>query len=183
MDLTGKVTFFNEYAQRFFGFTEEEIIGKNVVGTIVPEKESTGRDLANMIRDIGIHPEHYKINENENMRSNGERVWIAWTNNIVYDEENKVAELLCCGNDITAHRHAEKAMQETKDFLDNIIENSLDPIVIADTKGYTLVECNRFDRTWGIGLGLQTERGNDILTWNGDNRLGNILGKVRDSIC
>ena len=136
MDLEGKITFFNEFAQRFFGFTEEEIIGKNVIGTIVPEKESTGRDLAAMIRDIGIHPEKYKINENENMRSNGEKVWIAWTNNIVVDEENKVEELLCFGNDITERKHADEKLQETMEFLDNIIESSLDSIVIADTKGY-----------------------------------------------
>ncbi len=136
MDLAGKITFFNEYAQRFFGFTEEEIIGKNVVGTIVPERESTGRDLAAMIRDVGIHPERYTINENENMRSNGEKVWIAWTNNVVFDEDNKVEELLCFGNDVTEHKRADEKLQETKEFLDNIIESSLDAIVIADTKGY-----------------------------------------------
>ena len=136
MDLEGNVTFFNEYAQRFFGFTEEEIIGKNVIGTIVPERESTGRDLAAMIREIGNHPEKYKINENENMRSNGERVWIAWTNNVVFDEENKAAELLCFGNDVTEHKHADEKLQETMEFLNNIIESSLDSIVIADTKGY-----------------------------------------------
>jgi PAS domain-containing protein len=36
MDASGKVTFFNEFARRFFGYSEAEILGKNVVGTIVP---------------------------------------------------------------------------------------------------------------------------------------------------
>jgi PAS domain S-box-containing protein len=48
MDPLGKVTFFNKFAQRFFGYSEGEIIGKNVVGTIVPEVESTGHDLAHL---------------------------------------------------------------------------------------------------------------------------------------
>ena len=144
MDLEGNVAFFNKFAQDFFGFTEEEIIGKNVVGTIVPERESTGRDLAFMIRDIGIHPEKYKNNENENMCSNGERVWISWTNNVVVDERNRIKELLCFGNDITERKHAEEELQETKEFLDNIIESSLDSIVIADTKGYIIRANNAF---------------------------------------
>ena len=41
MDLKGNVTFFNEFAQNFFGYSEGEIIGRNVVGTIVPEIDSS----------------------------------------------------------------------------------------------------------------------------------------------
>ncbi|WP_455203470.1 PAS domain-containing protein, partial [Kaarinaea lacus] len=55
-DGNGDVTFFNEYAQKFFGFPEEEIIGKNVVGTIVPETEFTGRDLVNLMKEICLDP-------------------------------------------------------------------------------------------------------------------------------
>ena len=46
MDTSGRVTFFNEYAQRFFGFDESEILGRSVVGTIVPHVDTTGADLA-----------------------------------------------------------------------------------------------------------------------------------------
>ncbi|MGP0044585.1 MAG: PAS domain-containing protein, partial [Syntrophobacteraceae bacterium] len=70
-DVSGKVTFFNEFAQVFFGYSEDEILGKNVVGTIVPELESTGRDLRAMIEDIGVNPDRYKNNVNENMLRNG----------------------------------------------------------------------------------------------------------------
>ncbi len=38
MDPEGNVTFFNEFAQQFFGYSEEEIIGRNVVGTIYRKK-------------------------------------------------------------------------------------------------------------------------------------------------
>ncbi len=147
------MTFFNEFAQSFFGFTEDEIIGKNVVGTIVPERESTGRDLAFMIEDIGRHPERYKNNENENMCSNGKRVWIAWTNKMVLDEANNVKEILCIGNDITDHKHAENELQATKDFLDNIIESSLDSIVISDKSGYI----TRTNKAFLALLGMREE--------------------------
>ena len=77
MDSTnGNIKFFNEFAQKFFGFDLNEILDENVIGTIVPITESSGRDLSKMIMDICIHPQRYINNENENMRSNGERVWV-----------------------------------------------------------------------------------------------------------
>jgi len=103
-DPGGTITFFNEFAQTFFGYGEKEILGKNVFGTIVPERDSQGRDLKNMIEDIGRHPERYATNENENMRRNGERVWIAWTNKAIRDREGNVKEVLCVGNDITERK-------------------------------------------------------------------------------
>jgi two-component system cell cycle sensor histidine kinase/response regulator CckA len=110
-DIEGRITFINEFAQSFFGYTEDEILGKNVVGTIVPEKDSDGTDLAQMVKDIGLHPEKYVTNENENMRSNGDRVWIAWTNKAICDREGNIREMLCIGNDITERK---KAAEEKK---------------------------------------------------------------------
>jgi PAS domain S-box-containing protein len=81
----------------FFDYTEEEMLGRNVVGTIVPETWSSGLDPVFMIKDIGINPEKYTTNENENMRRNGERVWIAWANKAIRDGNGKVIEILCIG--------------------------------------------------------------------------------------
>jgi len=115
MDYVGNVTFFNEFAQSFFGYSEEEIVGKNVVGTIVPEVESTtGRDLRLMIEDIALNPDRYASNINENMRSGGEMVWIAWTNKPILDENGRVVEVLCVGNDITERKWALEALEESE---------------------------------------------------------------------
>ena len=55
-DPAGKITFFNEYAQKFFGLSEKEILGKNMIGTIVPEKDSQGNDQRETVLEIGAHP-------------------------------------------------------------------------------------------------------------------------------
>ena len=54
----GTITFFNEYAQEFFGWRSEEAIGKHV-GILVPEKESTGVDLTGLAQEIVEHPERH----------------------------------------------------------------------------------------------------------------------------
>jgi two-component system cell cycle sensor histidine kinase/response regulator CckA len=112
MDTQGHITFFNEFAQSFFGYTKDEILGQNVVDTIVPERETSGRDLVAMIQDIMQHPEQYTTNENENVRRNGERVWIAWTNKAIFDDEGRVTGILSIGNDITERKRLEEWMRQ-----------------------------------------------------------------------
>ena len=128
MDTRGTVTFFNEFAQKFFGYTSSEIMGKNVVGTIVPETDSSGKDMSRFIRDIAKDPEQYKNNENENIKKSGERVWVSWTNKITQDKKGKVKEILCIGNDITMHKRSEDALKKSEmkyrelaDFLPEMV--------------------------------------------------------------
>jgi len=105
MDTKGNITFFNSFAQRFFGFYEKDILGKNVIGTIVSKEDLSGNDLTRMIKDITNNPECHSVNENENVRSNGERVRILWTNKAIIDNDGFIKEILCIGNDITRSGH------------------------------------------------------------------------------
>ena len=131
-DINGDVTFFNEYAQKFFGFNEEEILGKNVVGTIVPETEFTGRDLARLMEEICRDPAKFKDNENENIKRNGERVWIAWKNRPIFNERGELYEIHSVGIDITARKRAEDALRESEALWRSITESSSDHIVTLD---------------------------------------------------
>ncbi len=109
----GTITFFNEYAQKLFGYAAEEIVGKHI-SVILPERESTGKDLSALVLDIVEHPERLSHNVNENVCRDGRRVWMAWTNKPWRDEEGRVKEILAVGMDITEIRHAEKALQESE---------------------------------------------------------------------
>ncbi|RZB36500.1 MAG: hypothetical protein SRB2_01996 [Desulfobacteraceae bacterium Eth-SRB2] len=135
MDTRGTITFFNEFAQDFFGYSENEVLGKNVVGTIVPKTETTGRDLSEMIYDIGVRPQRYATNENENMRKNGERVWVAWTNKAIKDNYGNTTEILCIGNDITERKHAEKALWQEEEKFRTFVEQSPFGVSIIDESG------------------------------------------------
>jgi PAS domain S-box-containing protein len=112
MDKQGKVTFFNSFAEKFFGYKESEILGKSVLGTIVPLRDSSDRDLEAMIDDVIRNPQNYLHNENENMRRNGERVWIVWTNQPLFDENGNLREILCVGIDQTEQKTNEAMLTQ-----------------------------------------------------------------------
>ncbi|VAW59233.1 hypothetical protein MNBD_GAMMA08-634 [hydrothermal vent metagenome] len=113
-DQYGVITFFNEYAQKFFGYSEEEIIGKHVVGTIVPESESSGRDLRPLMDDICNNPEQYEYNINENITRSGKRVWVAWTNKVLLDDAGKPIGAMSVGSDITRQRLLEEELKQAQ---------------------------------------------------------------------
>jgi len=130
----GEVTFMNEFGRKFFGYTEAEILGRHVVGTIVPESESTGRDLSPLMEKILAHPEAFEKNINENMRRNGDRVWISWTNKIVKDKEGQVLEILSIGSDITERKQTEAELENYRLHLEELVNERTAELEQANIK-------------------------------------------------
>lgn len=124
----GRITLLNEFGQRFFGYSAEEILGRHVLGTIVPITESSGRDLQRLMEQIHADPGAFEQNVNENMRCNGEKVWISWTNRIVRDEQGRVVEILSIGTDITERKQMEETLQKSESQLTLILNNVSDII-------------------------------------------------------
>jgi PAS domain S-box-containing protein len=117
-DCEGRITFLNEFGQAFFGYTEAELLGRHVVGTIVPPTESTGRDLRPLMEQITTQPEAFARNTNENMRRDGSTVWIAWTNKAVFDAQGRLSEIFSVGLDVSQRRAAEEALRQAHDELE-----------------------------------------------------------------
>ena len=112
-DIKGNITFFNEFAQNFFGFAENEILGKSLKGTIFPNTESTRVYLDNLLADLKQSPQKPIINEKESVLRNGKKVWIAWTYRPIFDDNENLVEILCIGTDIT---ELNRAGQEKRDL-------------------------------------------------------------------
>ncbi|MEJ2100341.1 MAG: PAS domain S-box protein [Desulfobacterales bacterium] len=160
MDTRGNVTFFNRFAQDFFGYSEAEILGRNVVGTIAPATDSSGRNLEFMIQDLVKHPEKYADNENENIRRNGERVWVAWTNRAIYDNENRLTEILCIGIDRTEQKKAEEVVKNSEQRLAQIINFLPDPTWVIDSEGTVVTWNQAMENLTGIAAADMVGKGN-----------------------
>ncbi len=131
-DVDGKITFFNEYAENFFGYAEEDVLGKEV-SILLPDTDLSGKDLTGLVQEIVTHPEKYSNSINENILKDGTRVWMAWTNKPVLDKNGKVIEILAVGSDITALKTAEIALAKEESEKSLILENANEIIAYHDT--------------------------------------------------
>jgi len=113
----GVVTFLNDFGLRFFGYSAQEIVGRPLVGTIVPFTDSGGRDLSHLMEQTYSNPKAFEHNVNENMLRNGNRVLISWDNKVVLNAQEEVVEILSIGTDITARRQAEEHIQQLNEDL------------------------------------------------------------------
>ena len=109
IDTLGNIEFINKSGSDFFGFKEEELIGHNMAGTILPYFSSDGRTPQKLAEDIADNPGKYLHYEQENLRKNGEKVWITWTYKPVFDEANDLKEVLCIGIDSTQQKKVEES--------------------------------------------------------------------------
>ena len=108
LDTQGKITFLNKYGQEFYGYSENEILGKNVMGLIIPNIDSKENDFAAIFPEFLDQSEQYDNIENENILRNGERVWVSWSTKAIHDRDGYLTEILCVGNDISERRKAEQ---------------------------------------------------------------------------
>ncbi len=108
----GDILFFNEYAQRFFQYTEEEVLGKNVTWMIMSRTEKDIRTFERLINDLLRDPERPVVTETENVLKNGQRVWVAWTYKPISENGKDFKEVLCIGNNITDLKRAQEEQYE-----------------------------------------------------------------------
>jgi len=112
LDKAGTITFFNEFAQHFFGIPEPEILGKNITDIICPIHELSG-DLRQEALTRFLKPtENLTFNEAECFRKEGEPVWVAWTSKRILDPNGEFSEYLLVGMDITERKQVENALHQ-----------------------------------------------------------------------
>jgi PAS domain S-box-containing protein len=107
----GHIRFINEFGLTFFGYELPELINRSIKDTILPQYESTGRDLWNDFDDIFANPAEHARAVLENMKRDGRRVWIKWSNRVSNDPVTGEIRLIAVGVDITARKRAEAALK------------------------------------------------------------------------
>ncbi|MBG0790187.1 MAG: PAS domain S-box protein [Desulfovibrionaceae bacterium] len=136
LDLTGQVEFCNEYAEQFYGYGHGELVGKPLVGTLIPEKGMEGQSMKRYIGKLLMNPSAHPFNETMNLRKNGEIVWVAWANQPVLADDGTMVGLLCVGTDITDRKLMEESLRQRE-------------------KQYRLLAENVSDIIWGLDADLR----------------------------
>ena len=121
-DLGAIVTSWNEAAQRLYGYTAEEIVGKSVAILIPPDREGEEHEIVGKIL-AGERVEQY---ETERVRKDGTRVAVTLTASPIHGADGEIVGVSTYAHDISPTR---RALREAEQRLQGAFEGA--PIAIA----------------------------------------------------
>ena len=125
--LDGTIQSWNAAAERLFGYTAEQAIGRHISLVIPPERLAEEERIIDSLR-AGKRIEQY---ETERVRSDGQRIIVSLTISPINDESGEVVGASKIVRDITERRRVESDRQK---FV-TLIENSTDFIGMSDLSG------------------------------------------------
>jgi PAS domain S-box-containing protein len=125
--LDGIIQSWNAGAERVFGYTEQEAIGRHISLVIPPERIAEEDQIIARLR-AGQRVDHF---ETERMRSDGQRLPVSLTISPIRDDAGNVVGASKIARDVTRQLQAEADRQK---FV-TLIENSTDFIGICDLDG------------------------------------------------
>ena len=125
--LDGTIQSWNAGAERVFGYTAEQAIGRNI-SLIIPTDRIAEEDQIIGNLKAGRRVEHF---ETERCHSSGRRLWVSLTISPIEDDEGRVVAASKIARDVTRQREADSERQR---FV-TLIENSTDFIGICDLDG------------------------------------------------
>ncbi len=107
--LDGIITSWNKGAERIFGYTAEEVVGKSVTILIPPDHLDEEPSILERIRS-GDRLDHY---ETERVRKDGTRINISLTVSPIRGSDGKIIGASKIARDITEQKRASKALEDT----------------------------------------------------------------------
>ena len=153
-NLDGIITSWNKSAERIFGYTPEEAIGRHITLIIPPERHTEELDILARLRR-GERVDHFHT---VRRRKDGSFLEVSLTISPVRDLSGRVIGASKVARDISEQKQAERALQESEQRFRVITDAS--PIMVWLSGTDKL--CYYFNKGWldFVGRTLEQESGN-----------------------
>jgi len=145
IDADGSLLFSNPSARAITGYSEGDLQSSRLVDLVTSDDGALAIELLRgFVR--GEFPRNVDLRIR---RKSGERGVVSVNFNSVLREEGVV---LCSFRDVTADRTVEHELKKTRDFLQRVIDASVDAIITADLTGRVLVANPAAERVYGVAV-------------------------------
>jgi PAS domain S-box-containing protein len=170
-DLNGIITDWNKSAERIFGYTREEVIGKSILMLIPPERRSEEVNILSRVRR-GQSLDHY---ETVRQRKDGTLIDVSLTISPIKDSKGKIVGVSKIARDITKQKKVERQLAEQARLLDL----TKDAIIVRDANDRILFWNKGAEELYGYAseeaLGQVTH---DLLKTEFPERRANIFKRL-----
>lgn len=141
-DLNGRVTTWNAGAEKIFGYTAEEMIGRSILTIIPPELSEEEQFIIAKVKK-GQYVHHY---ETERLDKQGNRKIVSISVSPILSLSGEVMGAAKIARDITRQRQDAIALQQNEARLKGIIASQTSYIIRTDLQGrYTYYNNKFFD--------------------------------------
>ncbi len=129
--LDGIITSWNPAAEQMYGYTADEILGRNISILSHPDRPEEMDEILDKIRKGG-RVEHY---ETVRVRKDGRTISISLTVSPILDDTGKIVGVSSISRDITERKRADEQLRAASQYARSLIEASLDPLVTISPAG------------------------------------------------
>lgn len=134
------ITLWSEEAERVFGWSAQEIIGKRIDEIRWVVEEDWGK-VQKLMADMldGVRPRN--VNPNRNYRKDGSIIYCEWYNSALRDDSGEMLSVLSLVLDVTERTRAEQALAEARTVaehraaeLESLISSMADGVALFDNE-------------------------------------------------
>jgi len=129
--LDGTITGWNGAAERLFGFTAAEAIGKNINIIVPPDRRD---EISNIVERIG-RGEPIELYETSRVRKDGSAVEVSLSISPIRLASGKIVGISKAARDVTESKRTQHALSQEIEERRRIFDTSNDLILVTDTAG------------------------------------------------
>ena len=122
----------NPEAEKIFGYSREEMIGKNQYETIIPKDY---KEKVKQVIQKTSQGKQTEVTQNENITKDGRRILVEWHNTSLLDESGKLIALMNMAIDVTEKAAVERKILESEEKLRAFFESPLVGISYSNIDG------------------------------------------------
>ena len=128
IDAEGKILFVNRAAEGLTGFAREGLVGRPLTDMVPAEQRAA---IAQVVSGVlgGSNIDGFDL---EMTTTSGDRIWVSLSTSTVLAEHGAA---ILSFRDVTSERRLEAELRYSKDFLEKLIDSTVDAIIAADTDG------------------------------------------------
>jgi len=132
LDEAGRILFVNRAAERITGFARDGLLGSELADLVAPDQRAIIPDLVSkVLAQVNVEPFDLELST-----TTGAPATVSMSTSTVLARTGAVILTI---RDVTAQRSLETELRSTKEFLERLIDSTVDAIIAADMRGNVIL--------------------------------------------